>query len=131
LAIQTNECPNCLLSHPGEPEKAKIRREGAWVKGRALPTVIICGVALLLLANIGVAVHSRLKQKKDERLFYYWCPKCSRKLRYRVTQIGRLANCPLCERPILFPKPEGFVDSRWVRLRRWLHLDPPAEKRRV
>jgi hypothetical protein len=37
----------------------------------------------------------------------------------------------LCERPIVFPRPEGLVESRWVKLRRWLHLAPPPERRRV
>jgi DNA-directed RNA polymerase subunit RPC12/RpoP len=129
-ALQSNQCPNCLLQNPDHPELAIIRKDKDWVsRSRTLPTVIIGSVILLLVANIGVVVHSRLRQRKDEIVFHYHCPKCSRKLRYRESQIGRLAKCPLCERPIVFPRPADFVESRWMRLRRWLRLTPPARSK--
>lgn len=120
-AIQNNECPYCVLENPGNRERAKIRKDsGGLASGRTIARILIGSVVLLLLANIGVLVYGRLKQKQDETVFHYNCPKCRRKLRYREGQIGRLAKCPLCERPIVFPRPADFVASRWKRFRRWI-----------
>jgi predicted amidophosphoribosyltransferase len=128
-AIARKECPYCLLERG--PEAAKFGDKNSAGANKAVPITIISLFVLLLIANIASAVYGRVRKQKIEALFHYWCPKCGRKLRYRESQIGRLANCPLCERPIVFPRPEGLVDSRWTKLRRWLHLTSPHEKRKV
>jgi DNA-directed RNA polymerase subunit RPC12/RpoP len=122
MAIERNVCPFCLLER-GE-EAARIRKDGSFATSKWVPIAIVGTIALLLIANVFFAVRGRLKEVKDETYFYYNCPKCSRKLRYRERQIGKLAQCPLCERPIVFPRPEGFKDSRWRRIRRWLQRQP-------
>jgi DNA-directed RNA polymerase subunit RPC12/RpoP len=122
-SMQRNLCPYCLMQNAGDPERAKIRKDSSGVAwGRSIARILIGSVIVLLLANVGVAVYTRQKQRKEEFLFYYNCPKCSRKLRYRESQIGRLAKCPLCERPIVFPRPTDMPETRWTRLRRMLHL---------
>ena len=126
-AIERNVCPYCLLEQ-GE-EAAKIRKERSFATSKAIPITLVSVLALLLVANIIFALRGRQKQVKEETYFYYWCPKCSRKLRYRERQIGSLARCPLCERPIVFPKPAGMPDTRWTKLRRFLHLPQIGAKR--
>jgi hypothetical protein len=124
-AIERNVCPYCLLEH-GE-EAAKIRKGGSLATSKVIPIAIVGVFVLLLVANVVVAMRGRLKQGKEEVFFHYNCPKCRRKLRYRERQIGSLARCPLCERPIVFPKPAAWPETRWTKLRRWLHLDPARQ----
>jgi DNA-directed RNA polymerase subunit RPC12/RpoP len=121
-AIERNVCPYCLLER-GE-EAAAIRKSGSFATSKWVPVAIVGTIVFLLMANVFFAVRGRLKEVKDETYFYYNCPKCSRKLRYRERQIGKLAQCPLCERPIVFPRPAEFVDTPWKRLRRWLLRQP-------
>lgn len=126
-AIRIKECPYCLIERG--PEAAKFGENNSQPRGKAIPFVLIGLVALLLIANVAIALHARMRQQKIEALFHYVCPKCSRRLRYRETQIGRLARCPLCERPIVFPKPATLAETRWSRLRRWLHIAPASAGR--
>jgi DNA-directed RNA polymerase subunit RPC12/RpoP len=116
------------LLEQGE-EAAKIRKERSFATSKAVPIALVSVLALLLAANILFALRGRRKQVKEETFFHYWCPKCGRKLRYRERQIGRLARCPLCERPIVFPKPAGMPATRWTKLRRLLRL-PEVEAKR-
>jgi hypothetical protein len=124
-AIERNVCPFCLLEQ-GE-EAAKIRKDRSFASSKAIPITLASVLVLLLVANIAVAMRGRLKQAKEEIYFHYNCPKCRRRLRYRERQIGSLARCPLCERPIVFPKPAAWPETRWTKLRRWLHLEPARE----
>jgi DNA-directed RNA polymerase subunit RPC12/RpoP len=125
-ALQSNQCPNCLLQYG--PEAAKIKKDSA-TNSRVIPSILIAGVVILLALNIGVSLRNRLKQQKDEIQFHYHCPKCHRKLRYREHQIGRFAQCPLCERPIVFPKPANMRETRWTQFRRWLNRKPQSARR--
>jgi len=109
------------LLEQGE-EAAKIRKERSFATSKAVPITLVSVLALLFAANIILALRGRQKQVKEETFFYYWCPKCNRKLRYRERQIGSLARCPLCERPIVFPRPADMPEKHWTKLRRLLHL---------
>jgi hypothetical protein len=52
-----------------------------------------------------------------------YCTKCRRRLRYRQRQIGHFAQCPLCGKPIIFPKPRMQApESRWRKVKRWLKI---------
>ena len=121
-AIENNVCPYCLLEQG--PDKAKIRKPSSFAASKGVPIAIVCIFALLLVANIALSMRGRFSRGKEETFFHYKCPKCSRRLRYRQRQIGRLARCPLCERPIVFPRPTNMPETRWKRFRRWLHLPP-------
>jgi len=119
-AIASGECPFCRLENG--PEAAKIYRKGNVLTGRLIPYTLVGMFVVLLVANIVIAVRGRVKQERDETLYYYNCPKCNRRLRYRESQMGQLARCPLCHRPIVFPKFDLAKGGPLLRMRRWLHL---------
>jgi hypothetical protein len=77
----------------------------------------------LLGANIFVVVRNRRSQCKDDVYFHLQCPKCSRRIRFRKNQFGKAALCPLCKRPIVFPRIQ-VTESPWLKMKRWLKLVP-------
>jgi predicted Zn-ribbon and HTH transcriptional regulator len=126
-SIRTKECPYCLIERG--PEAAKFGDAPSSTGSKAIAYGLVGTVVLLLLANLAIAVHGWRRRRKIETVFHYACPKCGRRLRYRESQIGRPARCPLCERPVVFPKPAGLGETRWMRLRRWLYVAPEAAGR--
>jgi hypothetical protein len=66
--------------------------------------LLVVGVA----AVIGVVVLIvRSRPPKEEPVFYFNCPNCRRKLRYRSKQIGRHGACPQCKTTFQFPGVPG------------------------
>jgi hypothetical protein len=66
---------------------------------------------LLLLAGIlvlGGYLFVRLRQPREEPYYYFHCPGCGRKLRYRARQVGHHGMCPRCNQHWTFPPiPKG------------------------
>jgi DNA-directed RNA polymerase subunit RPC12/RpoP len=118
----TGECPYCAAAHPEDPSAGSIR--GSAVSSAAVPIVLIGLFAILLTVNLVVVVRARKAADTPEVVYHTECPKCRRKLRYRESQAGRLAACPLCRRPIVFPRLERSADTPWTKMRRWLRLAP-------
>jgi hypothetical protein len=122
--VGTGKCPYC--------EGRQARGEKlANLPSRPLTSRLLTVSVLLTLAFLGLLtthvilfVRARAARKVAEETFYYQCPKCARKIRYRDCQIGHVAQCPLCRRPIVFPRPEGWEPpvSLWVKMKRRLGL---------
>lgn len=116
----SKDCPYCAL------EKAAGRKGNEPSSGRinlTFPVIVSSLFVILLAANILVFVRNRKAQEKDEVYFHLQCPKCSRKIRYRESQFGKAALCPLCKRPIVFPRLQ-LAQSPWMKMKRWLRLAP-------
>jgi hypothetical protein len=116
------DCPYCAL------EKRHLERTGQAAPGGRnvkLTFPIIAGSLffLLLAANIFAFLRNRKVQEKDEVYFHLQCPRCSRRIRFRKSQFGKAALCPLCKRPIVFPRIE-LAQSPWKKMKRWLRLAP-------
>lgn len=102
----SGECPYCAVQGPNKKSKA--------AGGVASPVIPIALAAIegLLLAAHAVVRLRRSGQQSDEPEYFYGCPKCGRKLRYRQRQIGRTGKCPLCRRVFLFPRPLEETESK-------------------
>jgi hypothetical protein len=115
--VGTGECPYCAAAHPGE---GPTRHTGSSVAANpAVPAVLIGLFCVLLTVNLFVTFRGR-RGPVEEALYHLTCPKCHRKLRFRESQAGRLAACPLCRRPIVFPRLDRPPDTHWARVKRWL-----------
>jgi len=120
---EARECPYCYLENlqSGGKKGGSLRARGP---SATVPIVLVSLIVLLLGANVFVNVRARLKERKDETYFVYQCVRCSRRIRYRQSQFGRPALCPLCKRPFVFPRPVDPHLSRWLKMKRWLKLAP-------
>jgi hypothetical protein len=49
----------------------------------------------------------RWRRPKEETLYYFQCPGCRRKFRYRARQAGHAATCPRCKQHLTFPQTSG------------------------
>jgi DNA-directed RNA polymerase subunit RPC12/RpoP len=97
-------CPYCRMEKG--PEAAKLDRgKKSLATSPVIPVVLVCLFLVLLSIHLGVTVRGRLGKAVEEELYYYRCPKCGRKLRYRTSQVGRSSQCPICRRPLTFPRP--------------------------
>jgi hypothetical protein len=116
-----DECPYCKLeSHSG----GKSGKRNALLRANlTFPIIVGSLFAVLLAANIIVSIRARRRENKEEDYFVLQCPKCSRRIRYRESQFGKAALCPLCRRPIVFPRVR-LSESRWLKMKRWLKLAP-------
>jgi hypothetical protein len=127
----SGDCLQCIGEMGLEEYRAK--KEAAKPNvGRVIPIVLASLLFVLIATHIGFLVYNRRGKKKEEILFYYWCPKCSRKLRYREGQIGKASRCPICKRAFVFPKPEEepkvpFFRALSGRIRRLFSLRAPEE----
>lgn len=122
-AIAAGECPYCLIEQG--PAKAKIRRRGdADPSSPVAPIILVSLFCCLLATHVVLLVRQRVVGRKEGEVFYLNCPQCGRRIRYRESQAGHLARCPLCRRPLVFPRPAAGPDKPWHRLRRWLKLAP-------
>jgi DNA-directed RNA polymerase subunit RPC12/RpoP len=73
--------------------------------------LIMVGVFVVLS---GVFAFLRLRPKaKPVETYYFFCPGCKRKFRYRADQVGHRAKCPQCDREWVFPpgKPSLRADG--------------------
>jgi hypothetical protein len=121
-AIASGMCPYCLMEEG--PEKAKLnRRSGGITRGPLIPITLVGIFCALLLTHVVIGLRKRMSGQTDETLYYFTCP-CGRRLRYRRSQGGHLARCPLCRKPLIFPRPEDEPETRWLRVRRWLRMMP-------
>ncbi len=90
-----------------------------WYNSPVIATVIIALLSILFTAYIGFNWRKFIKRKKADVFFHVHCTKCGRKLRYRDSQIDRVGICPLCQKPIRFPKPPEVVKAKtspWVKI---------------
>jgi predicted Zn-ribbon and HTH transcriptional regulator len=120
---KAGECPRCMAEEGVEAYRAKRAKKDGFASSPVIPTVLGCLLFLLLATHIGINVRARKKNKKEEVYYHVRCSKCGRKLRYRETQIERLGRCPLCQKPLRFPRPpEKPKVSRWVKIAHVAHL---------
>jgi transcription initiation factor IIE alpha subunit len=75
----------------------------------------------MLAIHVGRVIRNHLRENREEVYYYLICEKCNRRLRYRESQAGKLGVCPLCKKPLMFPKADE-EDGRWTRFRRWLKV---------
>jgi hypothetical protein len=121
----TDQCPYCQLEdRAGGPASGSPRpRFRSGVSSPVIPTLLIVTFAGLLTVHLVMLVRSRVVTKTEEVLYHLSCPKCSRKLRYRASQAGKLGQCPVCRRPVIFPRAaDGRAPGGWARMRRWLRM---------
>jgi predicted Zn-ribbon and HTH transcriptional regulator len=114
----TGKCPYCQIEHASDPESAASESTPSAI----IPIILISAFCLLLGIHATLFVRARISSEREEVLYYTECRKCHRRIRYRESQIGKIALCPLCKKPIFFPKPEEIIESRWTRFRRWLSI---------
>ena len=111
------DCPYCLLESKKEGGKPYAGKSTG--PSPVVPITLAVLFVLLIGANVFVNVRSRWKERKDETYYLFQCVKCSRRIRYRQSQFGKPALCPLCKRPFVFP---GLAEPRlnpWLRMKRW------------
>jgi ribosomal protein L37AE/L43A len=123
----TGECPYCIAESKGGGQKKLSRAARARQVKPTIPIILGCALILLASIHVGLAVHKRVKANKQEVLFHLDCPKCKRKLRYRENQVGKVGQCPICRRPLIFPPPIEMPETRWMRFRRWLRFRPSGQ----
>jgi uncharacterized Zn finger protein (UPF0148 family) len=121
----TDQCPYCQLEESAQ--KAGTGTARPKFRSRAsspvIPTLLIVTFAGLLTVHLVLLVRTRVGTKTEEVLYHLSCPKCGRKLRYRLSQAGRLGQCPVCRRPVIFPRDAGAsAPGGWAKMRRWLRL---------
>jgi hypothetical protein len=128
-AVNKTTCPDCssLLNKNGDCPKCMAEmgldayRQRNLDKGFSANPIIAIALAvvfgLLLAVHIGINIRARVKAKKVEVYYHVRCTKCGRKLRYRDVQIEHPGKCPICQKPIRFPKPpEKPKINRWVKI---------------
>jgi predicted RNA-binding Zn-ribbon protein involved in translation (DUF1610 family) len=120
----TDQCPYCQLEEKdgGAASGSPRPRFRSAAPSAVIPTLLVVAFAALLTVHLVMLVRTRVVVKTEEVLYHLNCPKCGRKLRYRVSQAGRLGQCPLCRRPVIFPRVEGPAPSGWAKMRRWLRM---------
>jgi hypothetical protein len=128
---KSGDCLKCIGEMGADAYRAK-KEASEPSAGRLIPIVLVSLLGMLIAVHVGLVVRSRVGKKKDDVLYYFWCPKCRRKLRYREAQIGKASQCPICKRPFLFPKPEEepkepFFRALSGRLRQFFSLRTPQE----
>jgi hypothetical protein len=102
-AQASGECPFCKAEALAGKQVKK--RGGGWTTSATIPVVLISLFVVLLGVHVFFVVRARRRGSLEEPSYAVFCPKCHRKLRYRHSQGGRLGQCPICKRPIPFPKP--------------------------
>jgi hypothetical protein len=124
----TGKCPYCELAGKADPFKAAT--QAAPRVSPIIPIVLVSIFCVLLAIHVTLAIRKRWSTDKDEVYYLIACQKCSRRLRYRESQIGKLGLCPLCKKPLIFPKPEDEeMEGGWSRVRRWLTLTSASHQR--
>lgn len=75
------------------------------------PGLLILGAAILGAAGVGGYLFFRPRQAAEEAYYHFQCPKCQRKLRYRMSKAGHQGMCPRCRTPCTFPmQSSSFAD---------------------
>lgn len=113
-------CPKCMKEKMYSPagidipcpycEKPLIATAEAVTKSGSAPSnpysrlyMLLLVEVVLLLAAIWYVTRPKAIHG-DEEYFYFNCPKCSQKLRYREYQIGLQAQCRRCKKAFLYPE---------------------------
>ena len=117
LRVEGSECQYCKAEGKGaEAQKARAGR--SFFSSPVIPASFIALFCTLLTFHVARAIWLRYKVNKEEVFYVFNCPKCERRLRYRMTQIKKVGQCPQCKRPLIFPKPEEEArQSVWAKLR--------------
>jgi ribosomal protein L37AE/L43A len=115
-AQASGECNFCR-AEKGAAYVPKKQRD-SWTNSPTIPFTLLGLFVLLLAVHVGLLVRSRVKVPTEQALYHVNCGKCGRKLRYREKQIGHLARCPLCQKPLRFPSPPTAPRvSPWRKIR--------------
>jgi predicted Zn-ribbon and HTH transcriptional regulator len=110
------DCPRCLMEK-GEAYLKSRRQGNVLTSGPGIPIALGCILFLLMMTHIVITVRNHRRTNTEEVFFHVRCTKCGRKLRYREKQIDHLGKCPLCQKPIRFPKPPDAPRlSPWGRI---------------
>jgi hypothetical protein len=113
---KAGECPRCIAELGLEAYREKHTDKG-FASSAVIPIALGCLLGLLLATHVGLNLWAYKKGKRPEVYYYVRCTKCGRKLRYRDTQVERLGKCPLCQKPMRFPRPpEKPRPNRWVKI---------------
>jgi hypothetical protein len=113
---KNGDCPKCMAEMGLDAYRARQMNKG--LAGKPLLAIFIAtAFGLLLMTYIGIHVWAYMKTKKEEVYYTTRCNKCGRKLRYRESQVEHLGKCPICQKPIRFPRPpEKPKVNRWVKI---------------
>lgn len=68
-----------------------------------LTTIIITLLVIGMIAG-GAFWYLRSQPGKEEPSYYFKCPGCKQKLKYRARQAGHEGMCPRCSQRLTFPK---------------------------
>src|SRR5258708_7072382 len=101
----SGECPYCAVEQQSEGKPK--RRSPSLATSPVIPIVLVSAFGVLLSIHLGLFMRGRLGKMGEAILYYYRCLECGRKLRYRPAQVGRVSQCPICRRPLRFPRPDG------------------------
>jgi predicted Zn-ribbon and HTH transcriptional regulator len=105
---KSGECPKCIAELGRANYEAK-RESKNWYNSPAIAATVIAILGSLVVIHIGLTLRKFSKREKVEMYHHVHCNKCGRKLRYRESQINCMGKCPLCHKPMLFPKPPEAV----------------------
>jgi Zn finger protein HypA/HybF involved in hydrogenase expression len=107
LVIQENggECPYCQAQGKSVKVGKSLGGGSSITHGPAIPIALVSALVVLLGIHGYFMIRRRAAAAKvEEDIYYVNCRKCARKLRYRESQVGRLAKCPICRTLIRFPQ---------------------------
>ncbi len=96
-------CPLCGREMVGLTES--IKKTGK-PRNPYLPVLMAwCSEAILIMGIFYyVTKPSSSPVEEQEDFLTMRCPNCQRKLKYRESQQGNLGQCPLCKKPLMFPR---------------------------
>jgi uncharacterized membrane protein YvbJ len=119
---KSGECLSCIADMGEKAYHAK-REKKNWYNSPVIPTSVIAVLCVLILTHISIQLWFLKKRKKADVTHHMHCKHCGRKLRYRSSQINRLGKCPICMKPIVFPKPPEVVKEKtrtspWVKIKK-------------
>jgi hypothetical protein len=115
----TGECPYCAANKAAG--KATVQTSKGVSRNLVVPGILGGLFAILLGTHVALLIRNRKIAAAPEELYYFQCPKCKRKMRFREKQAGRLGACPLCRRPIVFPRLDK-PENGWIKMKRWLGI---------
>src|SRR5262245_187624 len=114
--VDPNRCPECGREYPrGSPGECPLCKLKAQAGGKPRPTArpgpartlatVLVGLFVVLLAvHLAVTLRGHVGKPAEEAYYQTACRKCSRKIRFRESQAGHLAACPLCRAVFRFPE---------------------------
>lgn len=110
------DCSRCMVEMG--PTKYRARRESKnWYNSPLIASLLIGLLCILASIHIGYLLYQFTRRKKGVVVYHVRCTKCGRKLRYRDSQIEHMGRCPICQKPICFPKPiQTPNSSKWQKL---------------